>query len=93
MFTSKFTAHMFLEMKQIEDVMTWNESGQACEVWTDAECLQLIKEWNAISTALVKRQQDLELEIKACETKADVQKVEISYSDADPRGATDAVLS
>lgn len=92
MFTSKFTAHMFLEMKQIEDVMTWNESGQACEVWTDEECLQLIKEWNAISTALVKKQQDLELEIKACKTKEDVKKIEIVYSDADPRGVTDTSL-
>ena len=93
MFTSKFTAHMFLETAGIEDVMTWNESGQACEIWTNEECLQLIKEWNAISTALVKKQQDVELAIKACKTKEDVKKIEVIYSDADPRGVTDVILS
>ena len=93
MFTSKFTAHMFLETAGIEDVMTWNESGQACEIWTNEECLQLIKEWNAISTALVKKQQDVELAIKACETKEDIKKIEVIYSDADPRGVTDVILS
>lgn len=89
MFTSKFTAHMALVQAGIEDVMTWNEAGKACEPWTDTECLAFIKEWNAISTALVKHQQDIEIAISSCETKDDILKIEITYTDADPRTATE----
>lgn len=85
MFTSKFTAHLALEQAGIADTMTWNETGKECEEWTDAECLAFISEWNTISTALVKYQQELEIAIKACEDKDSVQTISIDYQGADPR--------
>lgn len=85
MFTSKFTAHMALVQAGIEDVMTWNETGKACEVWTDNECIVFIAQWNNITTALVKYQQDVEIEINSCEDIESVKAITIDYSSADPR--------
>lgn len=84
-FMSKFTAHMELERAGVEDTMTWNETGKNCEAWTDEECRAFIEEWNAITSALVNEQQNIEMELVACETKEDALNIEISYEEADPR--------
>lgn len=85
MFTSKYTAHMALTASGIEDVMTWNESGQPCEPWTEEECIRFLGEWNAVSAALVSYQQRQELSIRAAETEEAVMAVALDFSSADPR--------
>lgn len=85
MFTSKYTAHMTLVASGIEDIMTWNEQGKPCEPWTDEECVAFIGQWSTITTALVKHQQDMEVNINACIDADEVDKIIIDYSSADPR--------
>lgn len=85
LFTSKYTAHMALLASGVEDVMTWNEQGKSCEPWTDEECIKFIGQWNAITTALVKYQQDMEVAINACNNIDAVNAIIIDYSSADPR--------
>lgn len=85
MFTSKYTAHIALQTAGINDIMTWNETGQPCEPWTDEECIQFIAEWNAVSTPLVSYQQETELEIKAADTKKKLDAIKLDYSKVDPR--------
>lgn len=89
LFTSKFTAHMALKNASVDDKMTWNEAGKPCEEWTDEECIAFIKEWNEVTTALVKYQQDLEVNIMACEDKDAVNEIVIDFSSADIRNAVE----
>lgn len=80
MFSRKFAAHSALVAAGINDVMTWNATGQPCEDWTDAECVQFIAEMNAYVTPLVKYQQHLEVAINACETSEALDEIEINYA-------------
>lgn len=80
MFNRKFSAHTALVAASIPDQMTWNASGEECENWTDAECIQFIAEMNAVITPLVSAQQKLEKQINACESVEDVEAIVIDYS-------------
>lgn len=92
MFTSKFTAHMALVEAGIDDVMMWNESGQVSEPWTTDECILLMKEWDNISSVLVRHQQNLEILIRSCMTKEEIIDIAINYAECDPRGVLDIIV-
>lgn len=76
-----FSAHVLFVQQGIADVMTWNDTGNICEVWTDAECIQLLKEIKDYVTPLVAKQQHLEIEIGACKTLQEVNAIEINYAE------------
>lgn len=59
--------------------LTWNETGKECEVWTEAEYIQLIIEIEAYVKPLVSAQQGYEKQIQEAETLREVNAVEISY--------------
>lgn len=63
----------------IEAVLTWNESGEECEVWTEAEYVQLIIEIEAYVKPLVSTQQTYEKQIQASSTLKEVDAVDIVY--------------
>ena len=76
---NSFSAHIIFVQKGIPDTMTWNDTGNVCEEWTDAECMQLLKEMKDCITLLVSKQQHIEIEIKACETAEEMEAIEINY--------------
>lgn len=80
MFTSKYTAHVSLQQASVPDVMSWNASGEPCEVWTDEECIQFISEMNNYITPLVTAQQHFEVSINACNSIEEVNQITIDYS-------------
>ena len=80
LFTSKYTAHITLLQAGIANDMTWNASGEPCEVWTDEECIQFIAEMNIYVTALVSYQQHIEVEINLCESVEELNSIVIDYS-------------
>lgn len=59
--------------------LTWNETGKECEVWTEAEFLQLIMEVQAFVKPLVYLQQRYEVMINACETQEALDSIVITY--------------
>lgn len=59
--------------------LTWNETGQECEVWTEAEYVQLIIEIEAYVKPLVSKQQSIEKQIQEATCLQEVDAVEISY--------------
>lgn len=63
----------------LEAVLTWNETGEECEVWTEAEFVQLVIEIEAYVKPLVSLQQAFEKAIQTAETLKEVDKVEIIY--------------
>lgn len=79
MFTSKYTAHITLLQAGVPNDMTWNSTGNTCEVWTDEECIRFIKEMNEYVTRLVSYQQKLEIEIKNCKSIDELSKIKIDF--------------
>lgn len=62
-------------------VLTWNEAGEGCEVWTEAEFLQLIIEIKHYVYPLVSYQQAKEKQIRLCDTEEELAAVIIDYSE------------
>lgn len=63
----------------LEAELTWNETGEECEVWTEAEYVQLIIEIEAYVKPLVSAQQAYEKQIQSATTLKEVDAVEIIY--------------
>lgn len=59
--------------------LTWNETGQECEVWTEVEYVHLIIEIEAYVKPLVSKQQSFEKQIQEAATLQEVDAIEISY--------------
>lgn len=64
----------------VSPVLTWNATGECCEVWTEEEYLRLILETSAYVKPLVTKQQYYEVEINSCSTQEDLDKIVIDYS-------------
>jgi len=60
-------------------ILTWNESGKACEEWTEEEVTQLMLEIKNFVKPVVAYQQNLEEQINACETISEVEEIVIDY--------------
>ena len=63
----------------LEAELTWNETGEECEVWTEAEYVQLIIEIEAYVKPLVSKQQTFEKQIQSATTLKEVDAVGIVY--------------
>lgn len=59
--------------------LTWNETGKACEDWTENEFLQLILEIKTYVYPLVSYQQHLEEKIGDCSTQEELDAIVIDY--------------
>lgn len=59
--------------------LTWNETGKACEDWTEDEFLQLILEIRAYVYPLVSYQQHIEEQIENCTTQEELDAIIIDY--------------
>lgn len=60
--------------------LTWNETGKACEEWTEAEFLQLILEIKTYVHPLVSRQQKIEEQIANCINQEELDEIVINYN-------------
>ena len=60
--------------------LTWNDTGNVCEIWDLLQLKQLSEEIDAYVTPLVKLQQTIEVQIKDTQTIEDVLKIDINFS-------------
>ena len=58
---------------------TWNSTGDECVEWTYEELAALALAIGTYVKPFVSHQQELEINIKACTTRAEVDAIEISY--------------
>lgn len=86
--TSNYITYTIKKSIDSNAILTWNESGEECEVWTETEYLQLILEIEAIVKPLVSKQQSLEKEIVNANSMEAVKAIELDYSVADIRNLT-----
>lgn len=74
-----YTTYQIKKAAGMETELTWNETGKACEVWTEQEFVQLILEIETYVKPLVSRQQEMEVQIQAATTLKGVDAIEISF--------------
>lgn len=60
-------------------VLTWNASGCECEVWTEEEYITLVLLIAEYVKPLVALQQSYEVQINACKTQEELDKIVILY--------------
>lgn len=77
--TSQYISYQAEKQFNPDAVLTWNETGKACEVWTEQEFLQLVIEIKQYVYPLVSHQQKLEEEIAAAATLSDIEAIVIDY--------------
>ena len=79
--TSQYISYQAEKAVNADAKLTWNESGKACEVWSEEEFLQLIIEVKRYVYPLVSHQQKIEEEIAAANTLDELDSVVIGYDD------------
>ena len=77
---SQYTTYQIEKEVNPDAVLTWNETGKACEVWKEEEFLQLVLEIKAYVYPLVSYQQTTEETINACSSIEEVEAIVIDYS-------------
>lgn len=61
--------------------LKWNSTGDVCVDWTYEELLTLSLHIAAYVAPKVATQQTIEMQVKACETLAELEAIEINYDD------------
>ena len=74
-----YATYMIKKNAGLDPVLTWNQTGEECEVWTEEEFLMLIVQVEAYIKPLVAAQQHYESAIKKAATLKEVAELEINY--------------
>lgn len=79
--TSKMMLNELYKAQGIPYALTWNDTGNICEEWTDVELATLSMQVDAYVTPLIKMQQTIEVQIKNATTQEEVLQIDVTYSD------------
>ena len=61
--------------------LTWNDTGEECELWTIEQLIQLSMEIRSYVAPLVSLQQYMEVNIKKCETNEELINVNVDFTE------------
>ena len=61
--------------------LTWNDTGEECELWTIEQLIQLSMEIRNYVAPLVSLQQYMEVNIKKCETNEELINVNVDFTE------------
>lgn len=78
---NNFQTYFLEEQLDMDPILTWNETGKSCEIWTKEEILQLLCEMKAFVYPIVNKQQKLEEQINNCDTLEQLNEVIINYEE------------
>ena len=76
---SQYMAYQIEKQVNPNTVLTWNESGEECEVWTEEEFLQLVLEVKHYVYPIISYQQSIEKEISSCQSIKELDAIIIDY--------------
>ena len=79
--TSKMMLNEMYKGQGIPYELTWNDTGNVCEPWTEVELATLSMQVDAYVTPLIKMQQTIEVQIKNATTQEEVLQIDVTYSD------------
>lgn len=77
---SQYMTYQIAKSVDPDAKLTWNETGKACEEWTEEEFLQLILEVKAYVYPLVSHQQQIEEQIANCTNQEELNEIVINYN-------------
>ena len=61
--------------------LTWNDTGEECELWTIEQLIQLSMEIRSYVAPLVSLQQYMEVNIKKCETNEELININVDFTE------------
>lgn len=76
---SKYIAYQIEKNINNETKLTWNETGKPAEEWTEDEFVQLMLEIKSYVDPLVYYQQNIEEDIKVCNSQEELDEIVIDY--------------
>ena len=74
-----YSTYQIQKAAGLNAILTWNQTGEECEVWEEAEFLQLILEAQRYVKPLVSKQQSIEKMIINAKSLVEVDSIEIDY--------------
>ena len=79
--TSNYLAYQIESQINPNTVLTWNETGKTCEVWTEQEFLQLVLEIRNYIKPKIEIQQIYEASVNNATTKDEIDLIELNYEE------------
>lgn len=78
---SNISTYQMALQSGIECPLTWNSTGEECEMWTIEELFQLSMEIRNYVAPLVSLQQYMEVNINNCETALELEGVNVEFTE------------
>ena len=76
---SNYLTYTIAKQAGLDAELTWNATGQECEVWTEEEFVTLVLQIGEYVKPLVSLQQSYEVQIRNCKTQEELDAIVISY--------------
>lgn len=77
---TNMSTYQMAQQTGVECILTWNDTGKECEVWTYEQLFQLAMEIRMYVAPIISLQQYMETNIKKCDTILNVLKVNIEFT-------------
>ena len=77
---TNIATYQMAQQAGVECLLTWNDTGKECEVWTYEQLFQLSMEIRTYVAPIISLQQYMETNIKNCNSILDVLKINIDFT-------------
>ena len=77
---TNIATYQMAQQAGVECLLTWNDTGKECEVWTYEQLFQLSMEIRTYVAPIISLQQYMETNIKNCSSILDVLKINIDFT-------------
>ena len=77
---NNYLTYTIAKQSGLDATLTWNATGQECEIWTEEEFVTLVLQISEYVKPLVMLQQGYEVQIRNCETQEELDAIEIVYN-------------
>lgn len=76
---NNYLTYTIAKQSGLDATLTWNATGQECEIWTEEEFVTLVLQISEYVKPLVALQQSYEVQINKCESQEELDAIEIAY--------------
>lgn len=77
---TNIATYQMVQQTGVDCPLTWNDTGEECELWTFEQLLQLSMEIRAYVAPIISLQQHIEVNINKCTTIEELKKVNIDFT-------------
>ena len=76
---SNYLTYTIAKQSGLDATLTWNATGQECEIWTEEEFVTLVLQISEYVKPLIALQQSYEVQINKCESQEELDNIIIGY--------------